>query len=149
MRLTVTLAVGALLLVGCGGGEAAPVSSSPSPSPTSASPSASPSPLPPPSDGIPPGASPFSGLPGGEGKPVLAIKIDNTRPAQPHAGLQAADLVYVTEVEWDLTRFIAIFNSQIPDVIGPVRSARPRLHDWRRWALQHCDGTSLPPLLSL
>jgi hypothetical protein len=55
---------------------------------------------------------------------VLAIKIDNTRPAQPHAGLQAADLVYVTEVEWDLTRFIAIFNSQIPDVIGPVRSAR-------------------------
>ncbi|MEY3734148.1 MAG: hypothetical protein RL347_1507, partial [Actinomycetota bacterium] len=96
----------------------------PTPSPTSASPSASPSPLPTPSDGIPAGASPFSGLPGGEGKPVLAIKIDNTRPAQPHAGLQAADLVYVTEVEWDLTRFIAIFNSQIPDVIGPVRSAR-------------------------
>ena len=124
MRLTVTLAVGALLLAGCGGGEAAPVSSSPSPSPTSTSPSASPTPLPTPSDGIPPGASPFSGLPGGEGKPVLAIKIDNTRPAQPHAGLQAADLVYVTEVEWDLTRLIAIFNSQIPDVIGPVRSAR-------------------------
>lgn len=126
MRLTVTLAVGALLLVGCGGGDAAPASSSPTPSPseTSASPSASPSALPTPSDGIPPGASPFSGLPGGEGKPVLAIKIDNTRPAQPHSGLQAADLVYVTEVEWDLTRFIAIFNSQIPDVIGPVRSAR-------------------------
>ena len=124
MRLTVTLAVGALLLAGCGGGEAAPVSSSPSPSPTSTSPSASPTPLPTPSDGIPPGASPFSGLPGGEGKPVLAIKIDNTRPAQPHAGLQAADLVYVTEVEWDLTRLIAIFNSRIPDVIGPVRSAR-------------------------
>lgn len=126
MRLTVTLAVGALLLVGCGGGDAAPASSSPAPSPseTSASPSPSPSALPTPSDGIPPGASPFSGLPGGEGKPVLAIKIDNTRPAQPHSGLRAADLVYVTEVEWDLTRFIAIFNSQIPDVIGPVRSAR-------------------------
>ena len=126
MRLTVTLAVGALLLVGCGGGDAAPASSSPAPSPseTSASPSPSPSALPSPSDGIPAGASPFSGLPGGEGKPVLAIKIDNTRPAQPHSGLRAADLVYVTEVEWDLTRFIAIFNSQIPDVIGPVRSAR-------------------------
>ncbi len=80
--------------------------------------------MPTPSDGIPAGASPFSGLPGGEGKPVLAIKIDNTRPAQPHAGLQSADLVYVTEVEWDLTRFIAIFNSSLPDVIGPVRSAR-------------------------
>lgn len=80
--------------------------------------------MPTPSDGIPAGASPFSGLPGGEGKPVLAIKIDNTRPAQPHAGLQSADLVYVTEVEWDLTRFIAIFNSSLPDAIGPVRSAR-------------------------
>ncbi len=94
------------------------------PSSASASPSPSPSALPTPSDGIPAGASPFSGLPGGEGKPVLAIKIDNTRPAQPHAGLQSADLVYVTEVEWDLTRFIAIFNSSLPDVIGPVRSAR-------------------------
>ncbi|MEY4170289.1 MAG: hypothetical protein RLZ94_1362, partial [Actinomycetota bacterium] len=128
MRLTATLAIGALLLVGCSGGEAAPVASSPSPSPStsSASPSPSPSALPTPSSsaGIPPGASPFSGLPGGEGKPVLAIKIDNTRAAQPHAGLQAADLVYVEEVEWDLTRLLAIYNSQLPDVIGPVRSAR-------------------------
>lgn len=126
MRLTATLAIGALLLVGCGGGdEAAPVSSSPAPSPSSTSSSASPVPLPTPApDGIPPGASPFSGLPGGEGKPVLAIKIDNTRAAQPHAGLQAADLVYVEEVEWDLTRLLAIYNSQLPDVIGPVRSAR-------------------------
>jgi hypothetical protein len=126
MRLTATLVIGALLLVGCGGGdEAAPVSSSPAPSSSSASPSASPVPLPTPTaDGIPPGASPFSGLPGGEGKPVLAIKIDNTRAAQPHAGLQAADLVYVEEVEWDLTRLLAIYNSQLPDVIGPVRSAR-------------------------
>lgn len=126
MRLLAPLVLGALFLAACGGDEAAPVSSSPSPTPSSASasPSATPSALPTPSDGIPAGASPFSGLPGGEGKPVLAIKIDNTRPAQPHAGLQSADLVYVTEVEWDLTRFIAIFNSSLPDAIGPVRSAR-------------------------
>jgi hypothetical protein len=128
MRRNAVLAVvsvGAFLLAGCGGEEAAPESSSPSPSPTSESPSPSPSALPTPdSDGIPPGASPFSGLPGGEGKPVLAIKIDNTRAAQPHTGLQAADLVYVTEVEWDLTRLIAVYNSTIPEVIGPVRSAR-------------------------
>jgi hypothetical protein len=124
MRPLIVLAAGALLLTACGGGEAAPVSSSPSPTSASASPSPSASPLPTPSDGIPPGASPFSGLPGGEGKPVLAIKIDNTRAAQPHTGLQAADLVYVQEVEWDLTRLLAIYNSTIPDVIGPVRSAR-------------------------
>lgn len=119
------LAAGAILVAGCGGEQAAPVSSSPTPSPSSTSASPSPSALPTPSaDGIPPGASPFSGLPDGEGKPVLAIKIDNTRAAQPHTGLQDADLVYVTEVEWDLTRLIAVYNSRIPDVIGPVRSAR-------------------------
>jgi hypothetical protein len=120
-----SLALSALILAGCGGEDAAPSSPSPTPSPstTSASPSASALPTPS-SNGIPPGASPFSGLPGGEGKPVLAIKIDNTRAAQPHAGLQAADLVYVTEVEWDLTRLIAVYNSTLPDVIGPVRSAR-------------------------
>ena len=119
------LALSAALLAACGSDEAAPVSSSsvatPEPSSASASPSALPTPS---SDGIPPGASPFSGLPGGEGKPVLAIKVDNTRAAQPHAGLQSADLVYVTEVEWDLTRLIAVFNSSLPDQIGPVRSAR-------------------------
>ena len=120
MRLTIVLALGAVLIAGCGGEEAAPASSSPAPSSTSASATPEPSS----SLGIPPGASPFSGLPGGEGKPVLAIKIDNTRAAQPHAGLQAADLVYVQEVEWNLTRLLAIYNSSLPDVIGPVRSAR-------------------------
>lgn len=118
------LALGLGLLAACSGGEAAPPASpasssqTPSPSATSAAP------LPTPSNGIPPGASPFSGLPGGEGKPVLAVKIDNTRAAQPHAGLKAADLVYLEEVEWDLTRIMAIFNSQLPDEVGPVRSAR-------------------------
>lgn len=121
----VLLSSAAVLLAACGGEEAAPSSATPSATPTSSSASPSPSALPTPSsDGIPPGASPFSGLPGGEGKPVLAIKVDNTRAAQPHAGLQAADLVYVTEVEWDLTRLIAIYNSSLPDAIGPVRSAR-------------------------
>lgn len=119
-------ALSAVVLAGCGGEpDATPAASTTSATPTVTSSSASPSALPTPTpDGIPPGASPFSGLPGGEGKPVLAIKIDNTRAAQPHTGLQAADLVYVTEVEWDLTRLIAVYNSTLPDVIGPVRSAR-------------------------
>jgi hypothetical protein len=122
MRIAIALAVGAVLLAGCGGEEAAPASATPEPTPSSTS--ATPTSVPTPSNGIPPGASPFSGLPGGEGKPVLAIKIDNTRAAQPHAGLQAADLVYVQEVEWNLTRLLAIYNSSLPEVIGPVRSAR-------------------------
>ncbi len=55
---------------------------------------------------------------------VLAVKIDNTRNAQPQAGVGEADLVYVEEIEYGMTRLAAIFSSQIPNRIGPVRSAR-------------------------
>lgn len=61
----------------------------------------------------------FAGLP-----QVLAVKIDNTRNAQPHAGVEVADLVYVEEVEYGMTRLAAIFSTNIPARIGPVRSAR-------------------------
>lgn len=70
------------------------------------------------------GASPLSGLPGGAGRPVVMVKLDNTGPARPHTGLREADLVYVEEVEWGVTRLAAMYNSRIPKVVGPVRSAR-------------------------
>lgn len=71
-----------------------------------------------------PGDSPLSGLPGGAGRPVVMVKLDNTGPARPHTGLREADLVYVEEVEWGVTRLAALYNSNIPKVVGPVRSAR-------------------------
>jgi hypothetical protein len=74
--------------------------------------------------GIPDGASPFSGRPGGAGKPVLVVKFDNTLNAQPHSGLKSADIVYVEEVEFGLTRVAAVFSSVLPRTVGPVRSAR-------------------------
>ncbi len=68
--------------------------------------------------------SPLSGLPNGAGKPVVMVKLDNTALARPHTGLVDADLVYVEEVEWGLTRLAAIFNSKLPKIVGPVRSGR-------------------------
>lgn len=56
--------------------------------------------------------------------PVLAVKLDNTRNAQPHAGLHEADIVYIEEVEYGITRLAAVFADEAPDRIGPVRSAR-------------------------
>ena len=70
------------------------------------------------------GASPLSGLPGGEGKPVVMVKYGNSRPDRPHYNLNQADLIYVEEVEWGLTRIAAMFNSKFPSVVGPTRSAR-------------------------
>ena len=68
--------------------------------------------------------SPFTGLPVPALKPVLAVKIDNIVTARPQTGLQSADLMYVIPVEGGLTRFMAVFSSKTPPVIGPVRSAR-------------------------
>ena len=55
---------------------------------------------------------------------LLAVKIDDTKEAHPQIGLKQADLVYVEQVEAGLTRLLAIFSSTLPDVIGPIRSAR-------------------------
>ena len=70
------------------------------------------------------GPSPLSGLPGGEGKPVVMVKYGNSRPDRPHYNLNQSDLFYVEEVEWGLTRIAAMFNSKFPSVVGPTRSAR-------------------------
>ncbi|MFJ9638864.1 DUF3048 domain-containing protein [Streptomyces sp. NPDC101178] len=55
---------------------------------------------------------------------VLAVKIDNVVPARPQTGLQQADIVYVEQVEAGLSRLLAVYSSEVPPVIGPVRSAR-------------------------
>jgi len=56
-------------------------------------------------------------------RPILAVKIDNFRRARPQFGLEHADAVIEENVE-GVTRFIALFQTQLPTVVGPVRSAR-------------------------
>jgi hypothetical protein len=65
----------------------------------------------------------LSGREGLDGK-ILAVKIDDTVAARPQIGLDKADIVYIEQVEGGLTRLVAIYSSQIPQLIGPVRSAR-------------------------
>jgi hypothetical protein len=77
--------------------------------------------------GTPP-VAPLTGLPdpNGEarGRPALEVKIDNTAPARPQAGLDAADVVYEEVVETPFTRLLAVFNQTLPDTVGPIRSVR-------------------------
>jgi hypothetical protein len=68
--------------------------------------------------------SPFTGEPVPSLDRVLAVKIDNIGYARPQTGLTHADIVYVLPVEGGLSRFLAVFSSDYPPVIGPVRSAR-------------------------
>lgn len=72
----------------------------------------------------PPPVSPFTGLPTDLGAPVLGVKVDNAAVARPQRGLEQADLVYVEPVEGGLSRLLAIYQSQVPPVVGPVRSTR-------------------------
>ena len=123
--LLAALGAGALVLSACAAPTAAGPASSTAPTVPAAAPTtASPTPSPTPTDGIPAGASPLSGRPGGADKPVLVVKFDNTPNAQPHVGLTAADVVYVEEVEFGLTRIAAVFSTTLPRVVGPIRSAR-------------------------
>jgi len=74
----------------------------------------------------PPAVKKTSPLTGGEviDGPVLAVKIDNTSAGRPQFGLSSADIVYVEQVEAGLTRLVAVFQSDLPTEVGPVRSVR-------------------------
>ncbi|CAL9644038.1 Putative lipoprotein YerB [Streptomyces sp. enrichment culture] len=79
----------------------------------------------PPDDGR--GSAPSAREPrpsGTDGPSVLAVKIDNAPAARPHTGLDAADVVYVEQVEGGLSRLVAVYATRLPESVGPVRSAR-------------------------
>jgi hypothetical protein len=72
--------------------------------------------------------SPLTGLPdpsgASQGRTALSVKIENTPEARPQSGLDVADIVYEEMVEGGITRLWAIFNSNAPAVVGPIRSVR-------------------------
>ena len=57
---------------------------------------------------------------------VMAV-IENSKPARPQSGLNSAPIVYEYLVEGGITRFLALYWNNIPNKIGPIRSARPYL----------------------
>jgi hypothetical protein len=58
-------------------------------------------------------------------RPAVAVKIENTSQARPQGGLEAADVVWETIVEFEVSRLVAVYHSQLPEEIGPIRSVRP------------------------
>ena len=72
------------------------------------------------------GVAALTGRPAGHevtARAALAVKIDNAPDGQPQWNLADADLVFEENVE-GTTRFVAVYHSNVPDRIGPVRSAR-------------------------
>lgn len=56
-------------------------------------------------------------------RPILAT-INNHPAARPQSGIGSADVVYEMLAEGDITRLLALFQTEIPETIGPIRSAR-------------------------
>lgn len=82
------------------------------------------SPSPSPSPQIP--TSLTTGRPVEEGKVYqpITMMIENSANARPQASLMQADIVYETVAEATITRFICLYNDEIPTYAGPCRSLR-------------------------
>lgn len=57
-------------------------------------------------------------------KPIVVVKVENNSLVRPQTGLENADLIFEELVEGGASRFAAVFQSNIPDEVGPVRSVR-------------------------
>jgi len=66
-------------------------------------------------------------------RPFAAV-INNSTRAQPQSGIASADIIYEVLAEGDITRLVGIFQSYIPEKLGPMRSARDYFVDF---ALNH------------
>jgi len=58
-------------------------------------------------------------------KRPIVVMLDNHYKARPQAGLSDAEVVYEVLAEGLITRYMAVFQKNEPEVIGPVRSSRP------------------------
>jgi hypothetical protein len=91
----------------------------------------------------------FDGSPLEEGETqtykAVAVLINNSSVARPHYGLSKADVVYeVIKEEYLETRFMAIFEGEFPEKVGPLRSIRvPFVRIFNEWqtALVHYGGS--------
>ncbi len=77
--------------------------------------------------------------------PVIGVMIENSPDARPQSGLNQAGVVFEAIAEGGITRFLALFQENQPDYVGPVRSVRPYYVDWLQGfdaAVAHVGGSA-------
>lgn len=77
-------------------------------------------------------------------KPITAVMIENSPDARPQSGLKHAEVVYEAIAEGGITRFLALYQQNKPQLVGPVRSVRMYYVDWYApWqaSLAHVGGS--------
>lgn len=71
--------------------------------------------------------------------------IENSSAARPQSGISYADILFETSAEGGIPRFLALFSSNLPSIIGPVRSIRPYFIDIVKEfniPVAHCGGSA-------
>lgn len=63
-------------------------------------------------------------------KPILGVMIENSEAARPQTGLDNAGIVFEAVTEGGITRYLALYQENIPEVVGPVRSVRSHFVNW-------------------
>lgn len=61
---------------------------------------------------------------------VTGIMIENSPDARPQSGLKNSGVVFEAIAEGGITRFLALYQEQKPQLVGPVRSVRMYYVDW-------------------
>lgn len=56
--------------------------------------------------------------------PHFAAVIENSPQARPQSGLAQADIVFEMKTEGNVSRYLAFFHDELPEKVGPIRSAR-------------------------
>jgi len=165
LTLGVALAAGSLGLAG-GAPSASPVAvasdvpPTPSPNPTP-SPTASPSPTPGPTPVPTPTPiptpttvpAPLTGAlvtPDVARRHPIAVMIDDLRAARPQSGLSLVDVVWHAPAEGGIPRYMAIFQTNLPEAIGPVRSSRYYYITWAaEWRAIYAHSGGSPQALEV
>ncbi|MBA3758391.1 DUF3048 domain-containing protein [Candidatus Saccharibacteria bacterium] len=78
-------------------------------------------------------------------QPILGVMIENSEEARPQSGLDSAGVVFETVTEGGITRYLALYQEKMPEVVGPVRSARPAFVNWLTGfdaSLAHVGGSA-------
>jgi hypothetical protein len=75
----------------------------------------------------------------------IAVMIDDQAGARPQSGLSQADIVYQAPAEGGIPRYMAIFQTELPDSIGPIRSSRLYFVAWaEEWRAMYVHMAGAP-----
>jgi hypothetical protein len=62
--------------------------------------------------------------------PVTGVMVEKSPDARPQSGLKDAGVVFEAIAEGGITRFLALYQEEMPGNIGPIRSSRPYYLQW-------------------